>query len=143
MASDPITDLEVELVDMWRRGSIRTRERAQRVHPRLDPSCYPLLMLLIRREDAVPVSELIANLGVEKSTLSRQVDAVTRLGLAQRIPDPDDARAKLVALTDEGRARLGAERAEGVAQWRRQLSQWDPDDVRTLTALLRRLGSSD
>lgn len=140
MASDPITDLEVELVDMWRRGSIRMRERAQRIHPRLDPSCYPLLMLLTRRDEAVPMSELIAHLGVEKSTLSRQIDAVTRLGLARRIPDPEDARAKLVELTEEGRKRLGEQRAEGIAQWRRDLSQWDPVDVRMLTALLRRLG---
>ncbi|MFC9787866.1 MarR family winged helix-turn-helix transcriptional regulator [Rhodococcus sp. NPDC127528] len=142
MTTDPIADLEAELVDMWRRGTIRTRERAHRIHPKLDPACYPLLMLLTRQDAAVPMSTLLTELVVEKSTLTRQIDALSRLGLALRIPDPDDARARLVALTEEGRSLLTAQRAEAVAAWRRDLSQWDPDDLRTLTSLLRRLGTA-
>ncbi|MFE3293080.1 MarR family winged helix-turn-helix transcriptional regulator [Rhodococcus sp. NPDC059234] len=142
MTPDPIADLEAELVDMWRRGTIRTRERAHHIHPKLDPACYPLLMLLTRQETAVPMSTLLAELVVEKSTLTRQIDALTRLGLALRIPDPEDARARLVALTEEGRNLLSAQRAEAVAAWRRDLSQWDPADLRTLISLLRRLGTS-
>ncbi|NKU51099.1 MarR family transcriptional regulator, partial [Rhodococcus hoagii] len=41
MESDPITDLEAELVDMWRRGRIQSRERARQIDPKLDPACYP------------------------------------------------------------------------------------------------------
>ncbi|TQF73292.1 MarR family transcriptional regulator [Rhodococcus spelaei] len=142
MTPDPIADLEAELVDVWRRGTIRTRERAHRIHPKLDPACYPLLMLLTRQDEAVPMAVLLTQLVVEKSTLTRQIDALTRLGLARRTPDPEDARARLVSLTEEGRSLLSEQRAEAVAAWRRELSQWDADDLRTLTSLLHRLGSS-
>lgn len=139
MESDPITDLEAELVDMWRRGRIQTRERARQIHPKLDPACYPLLMILTGT-DAVPMSELVYELGVEKSTLTRQIDALARLGLVERRPDPQDARARLVVLTESGRARLTAQRERVIAQWRERLSRWDPADVRQLTTLLHRLG---
>ncbi|MEE3852048.1 MarR family transcriptional regulator [Gordonia sp. LSe1-13] len=139
MGSDPITDLEAELTDIWRRGRVQMRERSRAIHPRLDPTCYPLLILL-SRHDAVRMSDLLTDLGLEKSTLTRQIDSVVRLRLVERHPDPDDARARLVALTDEGRARLEAVATTAAALWRERLSRWDPDDVRRLADLLRRLG---
>ncbi|QBJ97689.1 MarR family transcriptional regulator [Rhodococcus sp. ABRD24] len=141
MVADPITDLEIELADMWRRGRIRSRELARQIDPKLDPAGYPLLALLIRH-DAVPMSALIAELGVEKSTLTRQIDAVVRLGLVERTPDPHDARARLVALTGSGRDRLTVLRNEEIARWRERLSRWDPEDIQQLTKLLHRLGDS-
>ncbi|WP_305095153.1 MarR family winged helix-turn-helix transcriptional regulator [Prescottella sp. R16] len=141
MNADPITELESELVDMWRRGRIQTRERARAIDPKLDPACYPLLTILARG-DAVPMSELVSDLGIEKSTLTRQIDAVVRLGLVERRPDPHDARARLVALTEPGRARLTALRESTIAEWRERLSRWDPADVRQLTMLLHRLAMS-
>ncbi|MGF7121226.1 MarR family winged helix-turn-helix transcriptional regulator [Rhodococcus sp. AG1013] len=139
MSTDPITELEAELVDMWRRGRIQSRAQARAIHPKLDPACYPLLVILTRA-DAVPMSDLVAELGVEKSTLTRQIDALVRLGLAERRPDPQDARARLVALTDPGRGRLTESREAVIARWRERLSRWDPEDVRQLATLLRRLG---
>ncbi|WFR74707.1 MarR family winged helix-turn-helix transcriptional regulator [Prescottella defluvii] len=141
MNSDPITELEAELVDMWRRGRIQSRERARAINPKLDPACYPLLAILACG-DAVPMSALVAELGVEKSTLTRQIDAVVRLGLVERRPDPQDARARLVVLTEPGRTQLTELRESAIAQWRERLSRWDPADVRQLTTLLRRLAES-
>ncbi|BCN43115.1 MarR family transcriptional regulator [Rhodococcus hoagii] len=141
MESDPITDLEAELVDMWRRGRIQSRERARQIDPKLDPACYPLLAILTRT-DAVPMSALVCELGLEKSTLTRQIDALVRLGLVERRPDPQDARARLVVLTDSGRERLTAQRQAVIAQWHERLSRWDPADVKQLTMLLHRLGES-
>ncbi|CAM3153990.1 MarR family transcriptional regulator [Prescottella defluvii] len=140
MSTDPITELEAELVDMWRRGRIQSRERARAIHPKLDPACYALLMILVRT-DAVPMSDLVAELGVEKSTMTRQIDALVRLGLVERRPDPQDARARLVTLTETGRGRLTDLREVVIARWRERLSRWEPEDVRQLTALLHRLGS--
>lgn len=141
MSSDPITDLETELVDIWRRGRIQIRDRVRIIDPRLDPTCYPLLVLLARH-DAMPMSDLLAELGLEKSTLTRQIDSVVRLELVERNPDPDDARARLVALTDSGRRRLEEVNATALSEWRERLSRWDPADVRQLAQLLRRLSES-
>ncbi|GAC70091.1 MarR family winged helix-turn-helix transcriptional regulator [Gordonia soli] len=137
-SDDPIADLEEALVDMWRRGRIRTRERAQAIDPRLDPACYPLLMVLMQRGQ-VPMSAIIAELGIEKSTLTRQIDSVVRLGLVERQPDPDDARVRLVSLTAKGRRRLDKVSVSAIADWRDRLSRWEPTDVRRLTELLGRL----
>lgn len=140
--TDPLPELESELADFWRRGRSRTRRRAQEIHPKLDPACYPLLMVLAR-DDSVRMSELAAALDLEKSTVTRQVDAVVRLGLAERGLDPDDARARTVRMTDEGRQRFDAVVQSAVDDWRLRLSQWNPDDIRTLSHLLRRLNDSD
>lgn len=123
---------------MWRQGRGRARARARAIDSRLDPSAYLLLMTLVRREP-LPMSQLVAALDLDKSTVTRQVDAVVRLGLAERHTDPRDARARMVSLTPLGRERCGAVVESAAGEWRARLAQWDPDDVRTLTGLLRRL----
>ncbi|WP_279103044.1 MarR family winged helix-turn-helix transcriptional regulator [Gordonia bronchialis] len=141
MGSDPITELETELADFWRRGRIRTRDRTHAIDPRLDPSCYPLLTVLYRN-DSLGMSELVTRLALDKSTVTRQIDALVRVDLVERHPDPADARARRVALTADGRRRVDAVVAAAVADWRTRLSQWDPEDIRTLTTLLRRLSDA-
>ncbi|MBH0121282.1 MarR family winged helix-turn-helix transcriptional regulator [Rhodococcus sp. NPDC003382] len=131
--------LEQEVFALWRRGRSYMAASARAVDPKLDPVCYPLLVLL-RDADAIAMSELIGALGIEKSTLTRRIDSAARLGLVERIPDPHDARARLVALTPEGRRRLEQQRAETFRRWRERLSAWDPDDVRQLATLMHRLG---
>lgn len=141
MGSDPITELETELADFWRRGRIRTRDRTHAIDPRLDPSCYPLLTVLYRN-DSLGMSELVTRLALDKSTVTRQIDALVRVDLVERHPGPADARARRVSLTADGRRRVDAVVAAAVADWRTRLSQWDPEDIRTLTTLLRRLSDA-
>lgn len=86
MSADPITELEAELADTWRRGRNRTRSRAHAIDPRLDPSAYPVITILAGHE-SLPMSRLVHELGLDKSTVTRQVDAVVRLGLVERSPD--------------------------------------------------------
>ncbi|MEV7690437.1 MarR family winged helix-turn-helix transcriptional regulator [Streptomyces bungoensis] len=50
------------------------------------------------------VTELAAHLGVTKQAASQLVDEVVRKGYAERRPHPGDARARLVVLTERGRA---------------------------------------
>lgn len=138
MSADPITGLEAELADTWRRGRNRTRSRAHAIDPRLDPSAYPVITILAGHE-SLPMSRLVHELGLDKSTVTRQVDAVVRLGLVERSPDPHDARARVVRLTDTGRSRYDEVVASSVVEWRKRLAEWDPEDIRTLTDLLHRL----
>ncbi|NDK90927.1 MarR family transcriptional regulator [Gordonia desulfuricans] len=140
MGDEPIADLENELADLWRQGRDRARRRARAIEPRLDPTHYLLLTVLARHE-SVPMSELVTELGLDKSTVTRQVDTIVRMGLAERHPDPRDARARVVSLTPAGRHKFETVIATFVQEWRDQLAQWDPDDIRTLTRLLRRLSA--
>ncbi|MFE0676179.1 MarR family winged helix-turn-helix transcriptional regulator [Streptomyces sp. NPDC058867] len=49
-------------------------------------------------------TELAAHLGVTKQAASQLVDELARKGYVERRPHPGDARARLVVLTERGRA---------------------------------------
>ncbi|MDC0768835.1 MarR family winged helix-turn-helix transcriptional regulator [Streptomyces sp. HD] len=48
------------------------------------------------------VTDLAVHLGVTKQAASQLVDEIVRKGYAERRPHPDDARARLVVLTEQG-----------------------------------------
>jgi DNA-binding MarR family transcriptional regulator len=47
---------------------------------------------------------LYQELVLTSGAMTHRVDALARAGLAERVPDPDDRRSSLVALTERGRA---------------------------------------
>ena len=49
---------------------------------------------------------LAADFGLSPHSITNIVDGLERLGLAERRPDPTDRRAKLVTITDAGKASL-------------------------------------
>jgi len=140
-ADEPVAALEAEMADLWRRSRARVRLLSRQVHPQLDPAAYPLVLLLATR-GRLRMGDVGGALSLDKSTISRQVDSVVRLGLAERSPDPSDARARLVGLTADGQERAGRLQREEVDRWRSSLAAWPEDDVRRLTALLHRLGET-
>ncbi|WP_199443963.1 MarR family winged helix-turn-helix transcriptional regulator [Umezawaea beigongshangensis] len=69
----------------------------------------------------------------DPSTVSRQVAALVKDGLVERRADPDDGRASVLAVTDDG-TRLLAERR----RWRnegmvRLLAHWSAEDLEVFT----------
>jgi DNA-binding MarR family transcriptional regulator len=52
----------------------------------------------------LPLSDVIADLGVSKQTASQLVDTLVVRSYLERSVDPDDRRRVLVALTDRGKA---------------------------------------
>ena len=85
-------------------------------------------------------SVLAADFGLSPHSITDIVDGLERLGLAERRPDPDDRRAKLVAITNAGEASLdvaNATRERLLTQIFGSLSQEDR------ATLLRLLGSLD
>ena len=85
-------------------------------------------------------SVLATNCALSAHSITDIVDGLERLGLAERLPDPVDRRAKLVAITDAGRTALDAANAT----WERLLTQifGSLSDADRET-LLRLLGSLD
>jgi DNA-binding MarR family transcriptional regulator len=67
--------------------------------------CKALLELAGLGEASEPrhVNDLAETLGVSAPSMSRAVDALVRDGLATRIEDPDDRRARRVAITPKGK----------------------------------------
>lgn len=133
--------LQQELQLLIRQSRMTTRELARAVHPRLDPSAYSLVALLASGPPR-RVSEVATELGLDLSTVSRQIDAVERLGLVNRIPDPRDARARLVSLTDSGKETVSTQLSSRRRRLMAQLGTWPEVDLLELTRLLRNLRES-
>jgi DNA-binding MarR family transcriptional regulator len=132
--------LERELTVFLRRARASSGEMAREVHPDLEPSAYGLLVCLEEggRQRATDLAEYI---GVGKSTMSRQLHALEALGLVAREPAPDDGRAWLIHLTEQGSIRLRTVRAARRARYVRKLADWDRAEVAELARLLRQLNA--
>ena len=81
------------------------------------------VLMRLREQGPTRQSVLAADLGLSPHSITDIVDALERLGLAERRPDATDRRAKLVAITDAGESfpGRGALHARAAAQadlWR-------------------------
>jgi DNA-binding MarR family transcriptional regulator len=65
------------------------------------------VLMRLREHGPTRQSVLAADFGLSPHSITDIVDALERLGLAERRPDATDRRAKLVAITDAGEACLG------------------------------------
>ena len=130
--------LEREIGLLLRRSRAISARLARELHPDLDGAAYGLLALLA---DAGPLraSDLVARLGLDKSTVSRQVASLVALGMVDREPDPADGRAQVLRPSADGAARLAGIREARRARWEADMSGWPADDVATLGELLARL----
>jgi len=98
-----------------------------------------LIVFALHRFGPMRLSDLAASIGLDRSTISRQVAAVVRDGLVTKTGDASDARASQLALT----ARGDATRQKLNQAWRGMLrafvEDWSPADQMRLGELLARL----
>ncbi|MER7934343.1 MULTISPECIES: MarR family transcriptional regulator [unclassified Streptomyces] len=137
-ADQEFLTLERELTVLLRRARANQGEMAREVHPDLETAAYGLLVRLDEC-GGQRATELAAYIGVGKATMSRQLRALEELGLIAREPDPADGRAWLVALTDEGRRRVGTVREARRGRYVSQLAHWPRREVAELARLLHQL----
>jgi len=122
--------------------------------------CKALLELggLGQTAETWQVSDLADLFGASMPSMSRAVDALVKEGLATRVEDPDDRRARQVRITDKGKdlvETLVAVRQSGIeafaatlsAAQRRKLdaavdSLMDRDDIAETYELLKGVGPS-
>jgi DNA-binding MarR family transcriptional regulator len=133
--------LEHEMGVLVRRIRRLIAERARMVHPDLSPVAYSMLMAL---NDSGPrrASDLVDLFSIDKGAVSRQVGALIDLGLIERSPDPEDRRAAILAITDEGGRRLST-----IADMRRRevgerLSGWSEEDLAGFVTALARYNNA-
>ncbi len=83
--------------------------------------------------------DLAAALMVAPSVASRAVAALEADGLVQRRPDPGDARACRIGITDVGRERLADHKRYLVQRVVAALPDWDDDEAALAAQVLSRL----
>jgi DNA-binding MarR family transcriptional regulator len=101
------------------------------------------LLTLRRLEEEGPlrISDLAAAELVAQPTMTGIVGRLEQDGLARRSPDPADARAVLVALTDAGRAELATVRGSRAEVLQSRLDALDDDALAALAAAIPALDS--
>ena len=136
-AHEAYVHLEREIGLLLRRSRAISARLASELHPDLDGAAYGLLSLL---QDAGPLraSELVTRIGLDKSTVSRQVTSLVALGLVDRSADPEDGRALVLTPSAEGSARLARIREARRARWEADMAGWPVEDVARLAELLGR-----
>ena len=63
-----------------------------------------VLLFLAPLKEGASQGDVTAHLGVEHPTAVRILDGIEALGYVQRVPSPEDRRAKLIVLTAPGQA---------------------------------------
>jgi DNA-binding MarR family transcriptional regulator len=130
-------ELEREVGVMVRRIRRVIAERARAVHPDLAPSSY-LLLTFVAEKGPMRASEIVGQFDIDKGAISRQVSHLTDLGLLARVSDPEDGRAMLVSVSEDGARRL-AEVALQRRDWLdARLGDWSDEQLFEFAAALGR-----
>lgn len=124
-----------EVLDVLMNVGRRFRRRAGTT---IDPGSFWLLRILAG-DGPVRVTELAAAAGLDASTVSRHLTALHRAGLVERVPDPDDRRARQVQVSGTGRLALDEGLAQRRALLERSLSDWSDDEVEQLHTMITRM----
>jgi DNA-binding MarR family transcriptional regulator len=131
-------------------GAIARRINLPRAHERvmarsgltgIDRASY---VTLARIADHGPLrlSELAVFLGVDLSTVSRQVATIERRGFVDRTVDPSDRRAAVVRLSRQGEQVLEQLRAAARGRLTEILAEWTDDERSELARALTRFNEA-
>jgi DNA-binding MarR family transcriptional regulator len=102
-------DIEHQLFKLLRRtNAIHVQTSSGEVE--LERSAYAILCL-VADDGPQRLGSIASAFRLDPSTITRQVQAVERLGLAAKSSDPDDRRAALLHLTDTGETAVERARA--------------------------------
>ncbi len=136
-------DLEVEgIVD--RIGGINRRlkrgmERILAEHALTPPEFHTLGRLRLRPDLRSSPGVLAADLELSSGAMTTRLDALEKLGLIRRLPDPDDRRGVIVELTDAGRKKYDSAVSVGARREAFFASALTKAEQRQLNGLLRKL----
>lgn len=136
-----MADLEREISMFFRSARSLSDRIASRIHPDLDAPGYALLATILDLDpdgEGVRAVDVANRTKLHKSTLSRAIADLERLGLIARVRDPQDARARLVTLTERGRTAVEQSRVGRSDMMLRRLAEWDTADLTQLATLLQR-----
>ncbi len=103
----------------------------------VDITSYPILSGLARL-GPVTAGTLGAEVGLDRSGVSRHATRLEEGGLIVRRPDPDDARNTLLILTDDGERIIAVLRERLAGMFDQQLRSWPREQAEQFVAGLER-----
>jgi DNA-binding MarR family transcriptional regulator len=133
-------DIAAELRVLGRRFKTIVAQRAAEVHPQLQPSSYYILTFLVEN-GPTRGSALACQFDIDKGAISRQVQHLVDLDLAERTADPEDGRAQLVSASARAIELIDAGNAEQKVKWQRGLSDWSEAELQSFALQLGRFNT--
>ena len=107
----------------------------------MDRAAY-LLLNRLDQEGPMGVKALAAGMGIDSSTVTRQVAPLVDSGLVKRTSHPEDGRAVVLQLSPRGAARLADVRSSRRELMAMATEDWSDDERETFCALLARFNSA-
>ena len=86
----------------------------------------------VSREGPIRLTALAAKEGVSQPSMTQLMQRLERADLVARVPDPDDGRACLIGITEEGQALLDNRRRTRRARLNELLATLTPEEERAL-----------
>lgn len=111
------------------------------LHPELSPVAYSMLMAL-HSSGTQRASDLVDLFSIDKGAVSRQVQALLELGLIERSPDPEDRRAMILTISEEGHRRLASMSADRRREIGDRLADWDEAELAEFVRSLSRYNTA-
>ncbi|WP_327289879.1 MarR family winged helix-turn-helix transcriptional regulator [Streptomyces sp. NBC_01198] len=115
----------------------RARASAARMHPELSLVAYTILAHL-EEQQGCRATDLAAHYLLDKSTVSRQVASLERLGFIERRVDETDHRVQVLHLAPGGIEILATARARRQESVQARLAAWEPADLERFARYLVR-----
>ncbi|MEV4425540.1 MarR family winged helix-turn-helix transcriptional regulator [Streptomyces sp. R-07] len=119
----------------------RARAAAARVHPELPLVSYTLLAH-IEEQRGCRATDLAAHYLLDKSTVSRQLAGLEKLGFVERRPAPEDHRVQVLHPTEAGTRVLAAAQTSRLAAFQERLEDWPAEDLARFAAYLLRYNAT-
>lgn len=126
----------VELAARLRMTLGRLNRRVRQHGPQTLSSSQASTLASVEALGPVRLGDLAAREGVTAPTQSRLVGSLEQQGLLRRMPDTEDRRATLLAITAQGRRQLDQLRGERSAFLVGQLNSLSPEQRTSLVAAL-------
>jgi DNA-binding MarR family transcriptional regulator len=138
MARDEvIEDLYQQLNSLFR----RSRELSTELHPGLSLIGYTFLGL-VESTPEIRASDLAEQLGLDKSTVSRQLNQLFESGLLDREGGRPGRRGDPLSLTPKGREVLAVDAERVRTRLTSWMADWNDRDVGDFVALIARFNAS-
>jgi DNA-binding MarR family transcriptional regulator len=130
---DPLDLIETEMAVLTR--MLERLQRRSTIHKDLDRASY-LIARTLETTGQASINGLASTLGLDATTVTRQIATMQATGLVVRRTDPDDRRSSLITLSQRGRRRMRAVQLARKERVGTLLCDWTENDRRELGRLL-------
>ncbi|MFE7743482.1 MarR family winged helix-turn-helix transcriptional regulator [Nocardia sp. NPDC057455] len=107
----------------------------------LDRSAY-LILTRLELDHPLSLRELSEAFQLDISTINRQVGAMLRQGLVDRVPDPDGGIARKIRASAKGLESLASDRMQSRQGIGAVVADWTESDIDRLSKLIARFNQS-